>query len=106
MSIQRIAVLGGGAWGTALAQVAARAGREKAEAGAAAVDGTVLLPEPVAGQVAKGKGTDWNDYEASHGRAATRAALQTAGLQELAAQDARMAARARAGERQGVGPSA
>jgi glycerol-3-phosphate dehydrogenase (NAD(P)+) len=28
MSIQRIAVIGGGAWGTALAQVAARAGRE------------------------------------------------------------------------------
>ena len=28
MTIQRIAVLGGGAWGTALAQVCARAGRE------------------------------------------------------------------------------
>ncbi len=45
-------------------------------------------------------------YEASHGRAATRAALRTAGLQELAAQDARMAARARAAERQGTGLSA
>ena len=65
-----------------------------------------LLPEPAADQVAKGKGTDWNDYEASHGRAATRAALRTAGLQELAAQDARMAAKARAGERQGAGLSA
>jgi len=82
------------------------AGREKAEAAAAAVGGTVLLPEPVAGQVAKGKGTDWNDHEASHGRAATRAALRTAGLHELAAQDARMAARARAAERQGAGLSA
>ena len=28
MNIQRIAVLGGGAWGTALAQVCARAGRD------------------------------------------------------------------------------
>jgi phage/plasmid primase-like uncharacterized protein len=82
------------------------AGREKAEAAAAAVGATVLLPEPAADQVAKGKGTDWNDYEASHGRAATRAALRTAGLQELAAQDARMAARARAAERQGTGLSA
>ena len=82
------------------------AGREKAEAAAAAVGGTVLLPEPVVGQVAKGKGTDWNDYEASHGRAATRAALRTAGLQELAAQDARIAARPRAAERQGAGLSA
>jgi len=82
------------------------AGREKAEAAAAAVGGTVLLPEPAADQVAKGKGTDWNDHEASHGRAATRVALRTAGLQELAAQDARMAARARAAERQGAGLSA
>ncbi len=82
------------------------AGREKAEAAAAAVGGTVLLPEPVPDQVAKSKGTDWNDYEASHGRAATRAALRTAGLQELAAQDARMMARARAAESQGAGLSA
>ena len=74
------------------------AGREKAEAAAAAVGGTVLLPEAVADQVAKGKGTNWNDYEASHGRTATRAALRVAGLQELAAQDARMAARARAAD--------
>jgi len=49
------------------------------------------------------KGTDWNDYEASHGQAATRAALRTAGLQELAAQDERVAARAHAAERQGMG---
>jgi phage/plasmid primase-like uncharacterized protein len=82
------------------------AGREKAEAAAAAVGGKVLLPEAVPGQVAKGKGTDWNDYEASHGRAATRAALGTAGLQELVAQDALLAARSRAAERQGVGLSA
>jgi len=82
------------------------AGREKAEAAAAAVGGRVLLPEPVPDQVAKSKGTDWNDYEASHGRAATRAALRTAGLQELAAQDARMMARARAAESQGAGLSA
>ncbi len=78
------------------------AGREKAEAAATAVGGTVLLPEASAGQVAKGKGTDWNDYEAIHGRAAIRAALGTAGLQELVAQDVRMAARARAVERQGM----
>ncbi len=82
------------------------AGREKAEAAAAAVGATVLLPEPVADQVAKGKGTDWNDYEASNGRAATRAALGMAGLQELAAQDARVAAKSRAAERQGTGLSA
>jgi hypothetical protein len=82
------------------------AGREKAEAAALAVGATVLLPEPVADQVAKGKGTDWNDYEASNGRAATRAALGTAGLQELAAQDARVAAKSRAAERQGTGLSA
>lgn len=82
------------------------AGREKAEAAAAAVGGTVLLPEPVAGQVAEGKGTDWNDYEASHGRAAIRAALRRAGLQELAAHDARMTERARAAERQRAGLSA
>jgi hypothetical protein len=31
------------------------------------VGGKVLLPEPVPDQVAKGKGTDWNDYEASRG---------------------------------------
>jgi len=43
------------------------AGREKVEAAAAAVGATVPLPEPVADQVAKGKGTDWNDYEASQG---------------------------------------
>ena len=79
------------------------AGREKAEAAALAVGATVLLPEPIADQVAKGKGTDWNDYEVSHGQAATQAALRMAGLQELAAQDARMAARSRAGERQGAG---
>ena len=72
------------------------AGREKAEAAAAAIGATVLLPEPVAGQVAKGKGTDWNDYEASHGRTATRTALRTAGLQKLAVQDERIAARLQA----------
>ena len=82
------------------------AGREKAEAAAAAVGATVLLPEPVADQVAKGKGTDWNDYEANRGMVATRAALRTAGLQELATQDARVAARPRAAERQGAGLSA
>ncbi len=88
------------------------AGREKAEAAAAAIGGKVLLPEPVAAQVAKGKGTDWNDYEASQGRARTRAALGAAGLQEVAAQDAREAARMRAAaprhapERQGAGLSA
>jgi len=82
------------------------AGREKAEAAAAAVGATVLLPEPAADQVAKGKGTDWNDYEASQGRIATRTALRAAGLQELAAQDARMMARARAAESQGAGLSA
>jgi len=82
------------------------AGREKAEAAALAVGARVLLPEPVPDQVAKSKGTDWNDYEASHGRTATRAALRTAGLQELAAQDARMMARARAAESQGAGLSA
>ncbi len=82
------------------------AGREKAEAASAAVGSTMLLPEPVAGQVAKGKGTDWNDYEASHGRVATRAALRTAGLRELAAQDEQMVARSRAAERQSAGLSA
>jgi len=82
------------------------AGREKAEAAAAAVGGKVLLPEAAPDQVAKGKGTDWNDYEASHGRAVTRAALGGAGLQELAAQDARVAERSRAAERQGAGLSA
>ena len=66
----------------------------------------MLLPEPVPGQVVKGKDTDWNDYEASHGSAATRAALRVAGLQELAVQDAWMAARPRAAERQGAGLSA
>jgi len=45
------------------------AGREKAEAAAAAVGATVLLPEPAADQVAKGKGTDWNDYEGCRYRA-------------------------------------
>lgn len=82
------------------------AGREKAEAAAAAAGATVLLPQPVADQVAKGKGTDWNDYEASRGRAATRAALRTAGLRELAAQDAQMAVRSRAAKSQEVGLSA
>ena len=77
-----------------------------AEAAAAAVGGTVLLPEAVADQVAKGKGTDWNDYEASQGRAATRAALRTAGLQEQAAQDERLTARPRAAERQATGLNA
>ena len=47
---------------------------------AAAVGATVLLPEPAAYQVAKNKGTDWSDYGASQGVAATRAALRTAGL--------------------------
>ena len=51
------------------------AGREKAEAAAAAVGGKVLLPKPAPGRVAQGKGTDWNDYEAQHGRAAARTAL-------------------------------
>jgi len=78
------------------------AGREKAEAAAAAVGATVLLPEPVAAQVARGKGTDWNDYEANQGRASTRAALQAAGLHELAAQDVRVAARPRAADWQGA----
>ncbi len=82
------------------------AGREKAEAAAATVGGRVLLPEPAADQVAKGKGTDWNDYEASHGKAATRAALRKAGLQELHAQDARMMTTLRDGERQEAGLSA
>ncbi len=81
------------------------AGREKAEAAAAAVGAMVLLPEPAADQVAKGKGTDWNNYEASHSQAATRTALRTAGLQELAAQDAQMAVRSRAAERHGAGLS-
>ncbi|GAC1607211.1 MAG: hypothetical protein NVS3B2_16000 [Ramlibacter sp.] len=66
----------------------------------------MLLPEPAAEQAAKGKGTDWNDHEASHGRAATRAALRTAGLQELAAQEVQMAMRTRAAERQKAGLSA
>ena len=82
------------------------AGREKAEMAAAAVGATVLLPEPVAGQVAKDKGTDWNDYEAGHGRAATRMALRTAGLQELTTQDERVVVRSSATERQGSGLSA
>jgi phage/plasmid primase-like uncharacterized protein len=82
------------------------AGREKAEAAAAAVGATVLVPDPVADQVVKGKGTDWNDYEASQGKAATRTALRAAGLQELAAQDERLAARPRVAERQGSGLSA
>jgi len=69
----------------------ANAGREKAEAAAAAVGGKVLLPEPVPAQVAKGKGTDWNDYEASHGRDGTRAALRQAGLQERVVQRQRPA---------------
>ena len=56
------------------------AGREKAEAAAAEVGGKVLLPEPVAGRTAADKGTDWNDYEACHGLAATWPALQAAGL--------------------------
>ena len=82
------------------------AGREKAEAAAAAVGATVLLPEPVAGQAAKGKGTDWNDYEASHGRAETRTALRIAGLWELAMQQERTAAKSRETERQRAGLSA
>jgi len=82
------------------------AGREKAEAAAAAVGGMVLLPEPAADQMAKGKGTDWNDHEASRGVFATRAALRTAGLQELALQDARVAIKPRTSERQGAGLSA
>ena len=66
----------------------------------------MLLPELVAAQAAMGKGTDWDDYEASYGMTATRAALRVAGLQELAVQDARMAVRPRAAERQGAGLSA
>ena len=50
-------------------------GREKAEAAAAAVGGKVLLPEPASSRVAQRKGTDWNDYEAQHGRSATQTAL-------------------------------
>jgi len=57
------------------------ASREKAEAAAAEVGGKVLLPEPVAGQATVDKGTDWNDYEACHGLAATWPALQAAGLE-------------------------
>lgn len=76
-------------------------GREKAEAAAVTVGGKVLLPEAVTEQMAKGKGTDWNDYEASYGHYATKAALRAAGLQEMAMQDAWTAARARAAEHQG-----
>lgn len=75
------------------AKLLPNAGREKAEAAAKAVRATVLLPEPVAGRVAKGKGADWNDYEASRGREATRAA----GLRE--------AARLRPAERERTGLS-
>jgi len=55
--------------------------REMAAAAAAEVGGKVLLPEPVAGRAAAGKGTDWNDYEACHGLAATWPALRVAGLE-------------------------
>ena len=75
------------------------AGREKAEAAASVVGATVLLPEQAANQMSKGKGTDWNDYEASHGKAATWNALRAAGLQELAAS-------VHVAERQGAGLSA
>ena len=80
------------------------AGREKAEAAAVAVGATMLLPESAADQM--GKDTDWNDYEASRSVAATRAALRTAGLQEPAAQNERLAAKLPAAERQGAGLSA
>ena len=56
-------------------------GKERAEAAATEVGGKVLLPEPVAGRTAADKGTDWNDYEACHGLAATWPALQAAGLE-------------------------
>ena len=56
-------------------------GSEKAEAAAAEVGGKVLLPELVAGRAAADKGTDWNDYEACYGLAATWWALQAAGLE-------------------------
>jgi len=56
-------------------------GREMAAAAAAEVGGKVLLPEPVAGRAAAGKGTDWNDHEACHGLAATWPALRAAGLE-------------------------
>ena len=82
------------------------AGRDKAEAAAAAVGATVLRPKPVSGQAVKGRGTDWNDYEIGHGKAAVQAALRTAGLRELAAQDSQVAARTRAAERQGAGVTA
>jgi len=83
------------------------AGREKAEAAARAVGGTVLLPDPVAERVAAGKGTDWNDYEASHGQAATREALRMAGLMEMVKTEAlRPAVARRAAERQGSGMTA
>ncbi len=79
------------------------AGREKAEAAARAVGGRVLLPDPVAGRVAAGQGTDWNDYEASYGQTATREALRTAGLAEVKAKALRPVAVRRAAERQGSG---
>jgi len=79
------------------------AGREKAEAAARSVGGRVLLPDPMAGRVAAGKGTDWNDYEGSQGQAAMREALRMAGLVEVRTEAVRPAAARRAAERQGSG---
>ena len=45
------------------------------EVAAAAFGGKVLLSEPASGRVSQGKDTDWNDYEAQYGRAATQTAL-------------------------------
>nr|WP_294516040.1 MobF family relaxase [uncultured Rhodopila sp.] len=54
----------------------ANVGKEKAEAAALAVGGTVLLPPEAPERAAIGKGTDWNDYEVIYGRQATEAALR------------------------------
>jgi conjugative relaxase-like TrwC/TraI family protein len=50
-------------------------GKEKAAAAAAIVGARVLMPPAVRDQVAAGKGTDWNDYEARYGRAAVAGAI-------------------------------
>ncbi len=54
----------------------ANAGKEKAEAAGAAADARVLLAPEVPQRAAAGKGTDWNDYEAQHGRTAVAALLR------------------------------
>ncbi len=80
------------------------AGREKAEAAAKEVGGEVLLPPASPRQVAKGKGTDWNDYEKEFGLTAVQDKLFEG--MRLAEAQRGMVAAVHSGERQGSGMQA